>query len=245
VALPHTERVEEDHDRPRPFPPGVIEVVLDLVPSKHRVMFELLAVTGVRRSELLALEGRHLFLNGEQPFIRIRQRVRRVVGEGLVIGPVKSRHSKRDLPVPLDVADKLRALKTAPDALVFATSEGTPHDANNLKNRVLAPACSEAGVEWAGFHTFRHHVASRLFADGRSIVAVQHWLGHHSPSFTLDTYVHLMDKSDIGGALSLSANGANGRSSASGITPTVIDSAQTANALQTEATVTHANGRPV
>jgi integrase len=50
---------------------------------------------------------------------------------------------------------------------------------------VLAPACEEAGVAWAGFHTFRHTVASRLFADGRNIVQVQHWLGHHSPSFTL------------------------------------------------------------
>jgi len=24
-------------------------------------------------------------------------------------------------------------------------------------------------------------------------VQVQRWLGHHSPSFTLDTYVHLLD----------------------------------------------------
>ena len=26
-----------------------------------------------------------------------------------------------------------------------------------------------------------------------NIVQVQRWLGHHSPSFTLDTYVHLLD----------------------------------------------------
>ena len=44
-----------------------------------------------------------------------------------------------------------------------------------------------------GFHTFRHTVASRLFAEGRNVVQVQRWLGHHSPSFTLDTYVHLLD----------------------------------------------------
>jgi len=28
-------------------------------------------------------------------------------------------------------------------------------------------------------------------------VQVQRWLGHHSPSFTLDTYVHLLD-ADLG-----------------------------------------------
>jgi integrase len=41
------------------------------------------------------------------------------------------------------------------------------------------------------FHTFRHTSAARLFERG-NVVEVQRWLGHHSPSFTLDTYVHLM-----------------------------------------------------
>ncbi|HEV2902584.1 MAG TPA: hypothetical protein VGW30_04925, partial [Gaiellaceae bacterium] len=47
-------------------------------------------------------------------------------------------------------------------------------------------------VNWAGFHTFRYAVASRLFDGGRNVVQVQWWLGHHSPSFTLDCYVHLL-----------------------------------------------------
>ena len=55
-------------------------------------------------------------------------------------------------------------------------------------------------MEWAGFHTFRHTVASRLFAEGRNVVQVQGWLGHHAPSFTLDTYVHLLD-GGLGGPL--------------------------------------------
>ena len=36
-----------------------------------------------------------------------------------------------------------------------------------------------------------------VFAQGRNVVQVQRWLGHHSPSFTLDTYVHLLD-GDLG-----------------------------------------------
>ena len=32
-----------------------------------------------------------------------------------------------------------------------------------------------------------------LIAEGRNIVQVSRWLGHHSPSFTLDVYAHLMD----------------------------------------------------
>ena len=49
-------------------------------------------------------------------------------------------------------------------------------------------------MSWAGFHAFRHYCASQLIADGRNIVQVSRWLGHHSPSFTLDVYAHLLDE---------------------------------------------------
>jgi integrase len=209
VALPHRARIEEDEDRPRPFPRiqlesetgeletvETMELVVSLIRPDHRLMFELLAATGVRRSELMALEGRHLVLDAHQPHIRVRQRVRWPNGKA-VIGPLKSRYARRDLPIPIPLADRLRALKIGDNELVFTTSVGTILNASGVTNRVLAPACVQAGVEWAGFHTFRHTVASRLFAAGRNPVQVQRWLGHHSASFTLDTYVHLLD-ADLG-----------------------------------------------
>ena len=48
-----------------------------------------------------------------------------------------------------------------------------------------------------------------LIAEGRNIVQVSRWLGHHSPSFTLDVYAHLMDEgvgaplADCSGGVSL------------------------------------------
>jgi integrase len=216
IALPHRHRVEEDEDRPRPFPGGTMEIVVELIHPHHRLMFEVLAATGMRRSELLALERRHLVLDGERPYLKVRQRLRRQTGIGLVIGPLKSRYARRDLPIRLDLADRLRALVVlkSTSEFVFASTVGTALDPDNLTDRVLAPACAEAGVEWAGFHTFRHTVASRLFAMGRNPVQVQRWLGHHSASFTLDTYVHLLD-GDLGEPLcpsapSISASGAAG-----------------------------------
>jgi integrase len=206
VALPHRAGADEDEGQPRPFPRRegddgetveTMELVVEHVFESHRLMFELLAVTGLRRSELLALEGRHLTLDGERPHVKVRQRVRRRRGEGLVIGPLKSRHSKRDVPIPRELADRLAAVGAAPDELVFRSATGSVLDPDNLASRVLAPACVAAGVAWAGFHTFRHTVASRLFAEGRNVVQVQRWLGHHSASFTLDTYVHLLDN-DLG-----------------------------------------------
>jgi integrase len=194
AALPHRPRIEEDEELPRPFPGTTMELVVSLAHPGHRLMFELLAATGVRRSELLAFQGRHLALSGDRPEVRVRQRARAHKGMGMLIGPIKSRYARRDLPIPLELTDRLAALRVPDDALVFASPiTGRPYDPRHLEHRVLSPACAEAGVEWAGFHTFRHTVASRLFANGRNAVEVQRWLGHHSPSFTLDTYVHLLD----------------------------------------------------
>lgn len=166
-------------------------------------MFELLAATGLRRSELVALRVQDLHLNGAQPSVKVRQRSRAQKGLGQVIGPLKSTYARRDLPVPTDLADQLRARVRGHSGsqLAFASPTGRPYDPAHLYNRVLRPACAETGVEWAGFHTFRHTVASRMFASGRTAVQVQHWLGHHSAAFTLRTYVHLLDPGDLGGPL--------------------------------------------
>jgi integrase len=166
-------------------------------------MFELLAATGLRRSQLLALEVRPITVDGAKPSVRVRQRTRWQKAQGQVIGPLKSACARRELPIPLDVADRLRPLVVGrdPGELVFASPTGRPYDPSHLWTRILAPACAEAGVEWAGFHTFRHTVASRMFASGRNAVQVQHWLGHHSAAFTLKTYVHLLALGDLGGPL--------------------------------------------
>jgi integrase len=86
-----------------------------------------------------------------------------------------------------------RLRRTGPDdAFVFASRAGTALDAHNVFARVLKPAARRAGVPWAGFHTFRHTCATSLFRYGLNAKQVQVWLGHHSPAFTLATYVHLL-----------------------------------------------------
>ena len=65
-------------------------------------------------------------------------------------------------------------------------------DTSNIRNRVMRPAAKEAGVPWATPHTLRHTFASRCFRHGCNVKQVQALLGHHSPAFTLETYVHLL-----------------------------------------------------
>jgi Phage integrase family len=80
----------------------------------------------------------------------------------------------------------------ADDAPLFASQTGGYLDASNLAARVLKPAARRAGVPWAGFHTFSHTCATMLFRHGLNAKQAQMWLGHHSPAFTLSTYVHLL-----------------------------------------------------
>ena len=75
---------------------------------------------------------------------------------------------------------------------MFASQTGGYLDASNVAARVLKPAARRAGVPWAGFHTFRHTCATMLFRHGLNAKQAQMWLGHHSPAFTLATYVHLL-----------------------------------------------------
>ena len=51
----------------------------------------------------------------------------------------------------------------------------------------------EADAPCTAFHPLRHTYASLQLARGVNVVQLSRALGHHSPNFTLDTYVHLLE----------------------------------------------------
>ena len=180
---------------------------LQVCPQRWRTFFTLLAATGLRWSEVIALRWRDVELDGSSPHVRVRRGY--VAGR---YGPPKSRHSKRAVPIDHDLVLALRAARRdtewpGEEDLVFPSTVGKPLDYSNTLRRVLRPAAEEAGAPWAAFHTFRHTCATRLFAAGRNPVQVSRWLGHHSAAFTISVYVHLLD-GDLGEPLSL-ASGAS------------------------------------
>jgi integrase len=208
TVLPTRAVIEDDDEDVKAMTRDELADVLALIDARHRTLFELLAVTGLRISEAIALQWCHLQLDGSTPSLRVRRGFVRGV-----MGPPKSRHGKRAIPLSHELVVALRAHRKGSEwpgdtDLVFPSLDGTPLDVSNLRRRVLVPAAQEADVAWIGFHTFRHTCATMLFADGRNAVQVQRWLGHHSAAFTLATYVHLLDE-DLGEALSLPSQGAN------------------------------------
>ncbi len=204
AALPArtTDYEADDGDEIRALTSEQLATFLAIVDARHRLLFRLLASTGLRISEALALQWRHLQLDGDRPHLKVR----RAIVKG-VMGPPKSKHGRREVPLSADLVTALRAHRTAsewPGAtdLVFTAIGGGVVDQSNLRRRALVPAAQEAGVSWIGFHTFRHTCASMLFDRGRNAKQVQRWLGHHSPAYTLATYVHLLDD-ELGDPLEL------------------------------------------
>ena len=165
------------------------------LPVRHRLLFELVAVTGLRIGEALGLQWRHV------DFGRRRLLVRRRWYRG-TFAPPKSAYGRRDVPLTAAMARRLWELRKerrgVDDALVFGTSAGTPLGDANLY-RAFKPAAARAGVPWASFHTLRHTCATELFRAGKNPKQVQAWLGHHAASFTMDVYVHLLPD-DVGEA---------------------------------------------
>lgn len=193
IDLPHRPTAEESEDEEvRAMTRDQLAVLLALIPADHRLFFRLLAATGLRISEAVALQWRHVQLDGDRPHVKVRRALVRST-----MGPPKSKHGRRDVPISATLVDALRAQRAATGGgevdLVFTAGNGAPLNQGNLRRRVLAPAAEEACL-WRGFgfHAFRHTCASLLFAEGRNAVQVQRWLGHHSPSFTLAVYVHLL-----------------------------------------------------
>ena len=175
-------------------------------PERWRTYFRLLAATGLRVSESFALRWRDLELDGSTPHVRVRRAY--VRGR---FGPPKSKYGKRAIPIDHELVCELRARRKTSewpdeDDLVFPATNGEPLRQENVRRRALNTTAEEADVAWAGFHTFRHTCATRLFAEGRNAVQVQRWLGHHSPAFTLSVYVDLLD-GDLGEPLASTPRG--------------------------------------
>lgn len=209
---------EDDEPDRRALGRDELATLLTVAPERYRTLLTLLASTGVRISEALALRWQDIELAGSQP----RVKVRRAYVKGR-FNPPKSRHGRRDVPISHQLVLALRRERArgdwpADDDLAFCAADGRPLHDRNLSARMLKPAAQEAGVPWAGWHTLRHTCASLLFARGANAVQVQRWLGHHSPGFTLATYVHLLDE-DFGEPLDLDAETGQGVSRVSARPP--------------------------
>jgi integrase len=196
VRVPRPEVIEEDGEQVKALTEQELRALLDGLPPQWRLLHEFLAHTGLRIGEALALQWKHVDFGKRRVLVRRRW----YRGE---FAPPKSRYGRRAVPLTAGMAQSLWELSKAAagdqDALVFPSQTGGLLNSSNLFGRVLKPTAKRAGVPWAGFHTLRHTCATMLFRNGANAKQVQLWLGHHSPAFTMATYVHLLPD-DLGDA---------------------------------------------
>lgn len=159
----------------------------------HRTMVTLIAATGLRIGELLALRWGALDLDAGT------LTVRESVYEGTFQQP-KTQRARRTIPLGSKAVRVLKAHRDAanrrePDDLVFGNAKGQPFRESKLLTRVLQPAAVDAGLGRVTWHQFRH-IHSSLLNDLRVPAKIaQEQLGHASVSTTLGIYTHVVDAS--------------------------------------------------
>ncbi len=190
VRLALREELDED-GAARVKAPTVVEFerLVAALPKRWRLLGEFLGETGLRIGEAVALTWADVDMGA------CRVRVRRRFYRGR-FGPPKSRYGRRSVPISESMARRLwaerKTRRAGDDGFVFKSDRGAMVDASNLCSRTFKPAARAAGIEWATIHSLRHYCATRLFELGLNAKQVQTWMGHHSPAFTLATYVHLL-----------------------------------------------------
>lgn len=164
-------------------------------------LWVLLAYTGIRRGEALALRWSDVNLDEQTVHVR---RSAHNVGNGPQYDMPKNGEA-RAINAASAALDALRTwrktqaeerLAAGPayvddEGLVFTMPDGRPVDLG-YATKAFAAAVRTADVDRITLHGLRHTAATLLLRDGAPITAVSKMLGHKDVSVTLDVYSHVL-----------------------------------------------------
>jgi integrase len=176
--------------------------------SEMHPAWYVLAMTGCRRGELLALRWSDIDLDAATvSFQRSATLIRnKGVGAEIVIGPPKTKKSRRVIDIDPATVAVLREHKKArgslalalarPEALVFGTLDNEvrhPERFSRLWNQTVARAIkADIDVPQIRLHDLRHTHATALLKAGEPVKVVSERLGHGSAMVTITVYGHVM-----------------------------------------------------
>ena len=198
MARPRVARTEARH-----LSASEVAAILEAAEGlRYRPVLALIAATGLRRGEALALRWEHI--NFKDGALKVAATIGRV-GDQLLITEPKSPRSRRTVPLSPAIVALLKAQRAGQAAerlhagehwtdpgLVFTTEFGGPVDPRNVL-RTIEIAAAKAGIKNVGVHTLRHGAAVAWLEAGVHIKAVADLLGHGSISITGDIYGHTSD----------------------------------------------------
>lgn len=169
--------------------------------NRNETMFRLMAMTGIRRGEVVALRWSDVELAGHR--LTVNQAATVIDGVEEVAVP-KTRRSRRVIDLDPETVSMLQRHRvrqreqflmlgvsaTASDR-VFTNELGEPLRPNSV-GQAFRRLLDAADVPVIRLHDLRHTHATHLLMAGVNVKVVSERLGHSSVSFTLDTYGHVM-----------------------------------------------------
>jgi integrase len=172
---------------------NLLDTVSESFPE-HHTLFLLLARTGMRIGEALALKWEDIDFKGR--FIEVKRSIVR----GSISTPKSGKSRRVDMSFQLTEALKAHrraskkkgfalGLGSVPD-FVFTNEKGRVIDKDNWRRRIFYKTLEKAELRRIRIHDLRHSYASLRISKGDNIADVSKQLGHHSVKLTLDIYYH-------------------------------------------------------
>jgi len=162
--------------------------------GQEQALYVLLAATGMRVSEALAVEGRHFTKEGRT--ITVEQQIQKDAPQ--VVKYLKTAAAKREVDLHLDVAEYLQRYAAGKTGLLFHTANGTPHLYGNLEDRWLTPRLTKLGADekGMGFHAFRRFRKTWLRGT-RCLEDLNNFWMAHKPHTMSEVYSHLHEEVEM------------------------------------------------
>ena len=158
--------------------------------------------TGVRTGEMVGLKWEDIDFERNVISIRRSMEYRYSVGEWR-IGPPKTKHGYREIPITKANRDMLLELKKSADAgryvqdefreFVFINRKGMPTK-NSTYDVHINKLTKKAQIQNFSMHTLRHTFATRCIEADMRPKTLQQILGHSSINITMNLYVHVTDE---------------------------------------------------
>jgi integrase len=168
------------------FTAETMSAIVEKADGQERVLYALLAGTGLRVGEALGLDVKHF--SNDCRTIAVEQSC----WEGIVQAP-KTKNAYRQVDVSKELAELLKAfVHGRRSGIVFQNRAGKPLSQTNLLRRSLHPILAELKVEKAGFHAMRRFRTTWLRKQRAPEDLIRYWLGHAKESVT-DGYSKLAD----------------------------------------------------
>ena len=170
--------------------------------TEHFALFYLMAHSGLRRGEALALKWQSVDLGLASPYLSVTQSMGKVNGK-LVIKEPKTPAGKRRVALSQSLAQVLRQHRehlealcaklgrqlTAQDYVFCHVVDGSPYDPSTISH-AFAKTLRRAGLPPMPLHGLRHSHATQLLQVGTHPRVVMERLGHHNIQVTLNRYSH-------------------------------------------------------